>query len=216
MKKILIILGILVLAGIGYKAYTSYTSDKTYQSDTTDQSNAAVTLTAEEQAELDLDKQAISSETKAARYTHPRLGFSFEKPAGYTVGALKDDSGETLLVQKTSVIPNATEGSNSLDSSQAQNDSRKGFQIYITALDAPMELTPNLIKSDLPGTSVNNPLQINLDNKAKGIMFSSNNDAFGGKSFEIWFVAQNNLYQISSYAEFATTLQQIIGTWKFQ
>ena len=217
MKKIFIVIGILVLAVLIFVIASTRSNPENLDRRGEAPRDDSEVLTAEEKAELELDKQAISSETKAVRYTHPRLGFSFEKPAGYTVGALRDDSGaETLIVQRAS-----PSGASAKD----------GFQIYITVLDEPLELTPNLIKSELPGTSVNNPLAINLDNKGKGIMFSSNNDAFGGKSFEIWFTTsviaslpaeegdsaaiQPYLFQITSYAEFSAELQKIIGTWKF-
>jgi hypothetical protein len=159
----------------------------------------ATPLTVEEQEELQKDQAAVVSTVTATRYVHPRLGFSFQKPEGYTVGSLKgDDGSETLIVQPSS-----------------SSNNKKGFQVFITQLDTPIELTPNLIKSELPGTSVNNAQKIVLDSKGKGIMFASNNDAFGGKSFEIWFSDGTTMYQISSYSEFATELQGIIGTWKF-
>jgi len=140
----------------------------------------------------------IESSAKAVRYTHPMYGFSFEKPDGYTVGSFNDgQGGETVVVQKTS------------------NDvAKSGFQIYIYDALEPVELTPQLIKEELPGTNVNNPKKIILDG-APGIMFDSNSSSFEGSSFEIWFIHQGFVYQISSYSEFASELQNIIGSWKF-
>jgi len=159
----------------------------------------AAPLTEEEIAELKQDQAAVVSTTAAIRYVHPRLGFSFSKPEGYTVGSIKgDDGSETLIVQPSGA-----------------SDGKKGFQIFITTLDAPVTLDPNFIKSELPGTSVNNAQKIVLDSKGNGIMFSSNSDAFGGKSYEIWFNNGTQMYQVSSYSEFANELQGIIGTWKF-
>lgn len=156
-------------------------------------------ISAEEAVALAQQKAAVSQNTAAARYTHPGLGFSFEKPEGYVVGSIPNQDGTiTLIVQPTDLKRN-----------------QEGFQIIASALDGPLELTPTLIKSELPGTTVSNPQKIVLDEIGKGIMFTSNNEAFGGKSFEIWFVASGHVYQITSYAGFASQLQSIIGTWKF-
>jgi hypothetical protein len=143
------------------------------------------------------ETEGVVSTTQAIRYVNSRYGFSFEKPQGYTVGSVPEEAGETILVQKNGSVQDS-------------------FQIFITELDHPVELTPTLIKSELPGTVVSNPVKIDLDGKGKGIMFSSNNDAFGGKSFEIWFARDTRIYQITSYVGFAQQLQAIIGTWKFE
>jgi len=203
MRKILSIIVVVVVVGIIIAVVNN--SGKLDSSDST--APGSTPLTAEQQKALEQDKAAVVSTTTASRYVHPRLGFSFEKPEGYTVGAIRgDDGSETLIVQ-------------SANSGSAQN----GFQIFINPLDEPLEITPNVIKSELPGTSINNAQAIELDGRGKGMMFSSNNDAFGGKSYEIWFInpepsgvgAAGHLYQITSYAEFASQLQKIIGTWKF-
>lgn len=153
-------------------------------------------LSAEEQALVDTQQAAVENSTKALRYAHPDLDFSFEKPAGYTVGSLWDGELETLIVQKGSAI-------------------EESFQILISPLAEPIDLTPSLIKSELPGIAVVNPKKITLDGEARGLMFTSNNEGFGGKSFEIWFSTETEVYQITSYAAFAQQLQNIIGTWTF-
>ncbi len=200
-KLILIVGAVVVVGGIVLLSLRSSHPESTDQTAGMD-SGSAVGMTEEEKQVVADQKAAVSTTTAEQRYASAKYGFSFNKPAGYTVGALNDGTGDTLLVQP------ATAGSNS------------GFQIYITPIDEPTTITPNLIKSQLPGTSVNNAQNIVLDGKGKGLMFASNNEAFGGSSFEIWFVYPNkaggNLYQITSYGSFAAQLQAIIGTWKFQ
>lgn len=168
--------------------------------DTTSAGATPVVLTQEEVKQVEDQKAALAPASPVTeRYVHPTIGFSFEKPQGYSVGAIADAAGsQTLVVQP-----------------QAGGATDAGFQIYITPLDAPIDLTPTLIKSELPGTSVNNAQKIVLDSVGKGMMFGSNNASFGGKSYEIWFTGKGYLYQVTSYASFATTLQNIIGTWKF-
>lgn len=191
---ILIVGAVLIIAGIFL-----YRSRSSVVSNATDMSDQSVSITPEQQQEVARDKAAVVSAPAAALYTHPRLGFSFQKPNGYTVGSLKNpDGSETLVVQPQS------------------GQAHEGFQIYITPLDSPLEITPAQIQKDLPGTAINNPQKIVLDTIGTGMMFGSNNQAFGGNSFEIWFTVHDYLYQISSYGAFARELQQIIGTWKFQ
>ena len=166
--------------------------------DATPGGSSSEPLTIEEQQELDEQKAAVSPAAREGRYTHPGIGFSFEKPAGYSIGTVPGaDGSQTLIVQP------------------AAGDLRRAFQISINSTDEAIELTPNLIKTELPGTSVNNVQAILLDGTAKGIMFASNNEAFGGKSYEIWFSTKTHIYQVTSYGEFAAELQRIIGTWKF-
>ena len=186
------ILALLVVVGAGVLAYVFWLSREKVG----DASSAV--LTAEEEQEVSLQKAAILPDTAASRYTHPVLGFSFEKPEGYTIGVIPGNNDEqTLIVQPTS------------------GDVQKAFQIIIMPLDEPLTLSPDVVTSALPGTTVNTPLAITLDGDGKGMMFASNNDAFGGKSYEIWFTTDSHLYQITSYKDFEEQLKSIIGTWKF-
>jgi hypothetical protein len=196
MKKFTILIGIVFILIVVY----GVAMDKVQiqPSDEVGSGESSVAPTAEELKEIQQDKAAGVSTTAAVRYQHPRLGFSFEKPAGYTVGSLRgDDGSETLIVQP------------------AANTTKQGFQIFINPLEAPIEITPQLVQKELPGTTVVKPLSIELDGR-KGMMFGSNNGAFDGKSYEIWFTDVSNVYQITSYAEFGPELQRIIGTWKFK
>jgi hypothetical protein len=195
MKKFILLIGLVFILIVVYGVAMDKVQNQ--PSDDVGGSEPAVAPTAEELKEIQQDKAAVVSTTAAVRYQHPRLGFSFEKPAGYTVGSLKGDEGsETLIVQP------------------AVNSSKQGFQVFISPIDAPIEITPQLVQKELPGTTVVKPLSIELDGR-KGMMFGSNNDAFEGKSYEIWLSDANNVYQITSYAEFSAELQKIIGTWKF-
>lgn len=266
MKKFLsITITIAILAAGGlllYKSYTSYgtyTSDKSNTTDTIDTTYPTDTSYPTDASDTTYLSYATDLQSSpAARYVNKRYGFSFDKPEGYTVGAMAEGEGEIILVQSdktdttytsdTTDTTHKTEPSDTSDTTYAPDKSYSGFQIFISRLeqlldsagsnqDKPMELTPQFIRENLSGTAVNNPQAIILDGKAKGLMFDSNNEAFGGRSFEIWFVADlpNTsdrsdtsdktytsdttypylLYQITSYADFAPKLQKIMGTWKF-
>lgn len=193
MKKILGVIAIVIILFILVRTFSSVTPTTQVPDE-----EVSVPLTAEEQQGVAEQKAAVSSSTQSGRYTHPVIGFSFEKPAGYTVGVVPgSDGSQTLIVQPKS------------------GNLRQAFQIVISPTEQAIDLTPNLIKTELPGTSVSNAQKILLDSRGKGIMFASNNDAFGGKSYEIWFSTDTHLYQVTSYGEFGAQLQGIIGTWKF-
>ncbi len=222
MKKSPFIIVIIVLA-LAIGGFVFYSLYKTRTAAALDDSNATTTSnSAPDAAEQEANAQAeaaVNSNPAPLRYENKQYGFSFDKPEGFTVGALHEDAGDSILVQPSAPAVTAS------SSAAVQDPAHSGFQIYISALDAPMELTPDLIKTEIPGISVNNAERINLDGKGKGMMFYSNSDSFGGKSFEIWFVVSPDktnptnktdlLYQITSYASFAPQLQKIIGTWKF-
>lgn len=196
--KLLMLIGLIAVAAVAVGALRN-SGTNSPDAAVIESSNVSVAPTPEEIKEVEEQKAALAPASEAARYTHPTYGFSFEKPTGYSVGALPNETGgQTLIVQPA-----------------GESGGAQGFQIYISPLDAPLELTPTLIKEQLPGASVNNAQKILLDGKGSGMMFSSNNESFGGRSFEIWFTDSKNLYQVTSYASFAPTLQQIIGTWKF-
>lgn len=150
-------------------------------------------ITEEVKEEIKQDKATLATPVTAVRYENTKYSFSFEKPSGYTVGVLRDDVGETLLVQNAKIS--------------------SGFQVYITPLDGPVVLTKEQIQKDLPGTAVNNAKTFKLDGKADGLMFESSGSA--GDSFEVWFIYKNFLYQVSSYKAYAPELQKIINTWRF-
>lgn len=181
---------IAVIVVIVFGGITAYFFHRPLASQTTGENKEGVNVKE--------DQAAVLSSPMAARYANNKYGFSFDKPEGYTVGDLHDETGEILVIQKTN---------------SRVND---GFQIYITPLDEPLTLTPDRIHADLPDLQIKNAKNIQLDAKASGIMFESNSSDFGGKSFEIWFTYQGFLYQITSYQSFANDLQKIIGTWKFE
>jgi hypothetical protein len=195
MKKIIILIGIVFVLVVIYGVAMDKMKER--PSDDVDSGELTALSTAEELKEIQQDRDAIVSAIAAVRYRHPRLGFSFEKPEGYTVGLLKgDDGSETLIVQP------------------ANGNAKQGFQIFMSPVDSALSITPQLVQKELPGTAVIKPLSIELDGR-KGMMFESNNDAFNGRSYEIWFSDTKTVYQVTSYAEFASELQRIIGTWRF-
>lgn len=141
------------------------------------------------------------------RYTNPNYVFSFLPPAGYAVSAFADTDqsgtpGTTILVQYSDNEP---------------KPKNSGAQILISTWDEPSNtLTPKRIHRDIPSMRINNVSVENMSDIGEVIKFESDNQSYDGKSREAWFVANGDLYQISSYADNQALIDAILSTWKFQ
>jgi hypothetical protein len=49
-----------------------------------------------------------------------------------------------------------------------------------------------------------------------GLAFVSDNEAFGGRSREVWFVYDGYLYQISTYLGMDQLVQNVLASWTFR
>lgn len=141
--------------------------------------------------------EEVPQDNGLRRYTNSEYGFSFFYPSILSLGQFSESNGETIVLQ-------------------GERAAQSGFQIYVFPVTEPVVLTPGFIEADLPGTVVTKPQKIELDGKAQGIMFESNNPAFSGKSFEIWFYYNGFVYQATSYLDQASLMQQVIGTLRFE
>jgi len=130
-------------------------------------------------------------------YTHPTNHFSFKYPKGFAVTSIPSDEGETMIVQNTVT--------------------KVAVQIIISKFQGPdVDITPDIIKTDIPDMKIDSIQELLVGPSRKGLAFVSDNSAFGGKSREVWFVFNGNLYQISTYYEFDDFLKGIFATWKFE
>jgi hypothetical protein len=127
-------------------------------------------------------------------YTNPTYHFSFKYPKGFTVSATNGlNNSYVILVEK---LPSPV-----------------GVQILISSFNSPdLDMTPELIHESVPGLPIENPQVIDVGTPRKGLAFLSNNQEFGGKSREAWFAFEGNLYQISTFAEFAGLLNGVVAT----
>jgi len=138
----------------------------------------------------------ISNYQYTETYNQPIYGFSFKYPKAFAVSEISSNGSKVILVQNT--LKNI------------------GVQIVISPFDgADSDITEAFIKSELPDLKISEPREVLVGSGRKGLAFMSDNAAFGGKSREVWFVFNNNLYQISAYAELDGFLKGLFGTWKF-
>jgi len=140
-----------------------------------------------------------ASEEKSSRqtpagskiYEDTDYGFSFFYPENFSVGAFSDaENTKTILVQN------------------AENTA--GIQIFISAFDENITLTPERIKKDVPDIAMSDVKSISVGQEQRSdlgvpalrsdlvtaVSFNSNNST--GQSREVWFVYKSDLYQISA------------------
>lgn len=125
------------------------------------------------------------------RYYSLDYHFFFEKPKEFRITEIPDDNGTVIL---------------------AEGNSGESFQIFIVPFDESGPLTSARIKKDLPQKIIENPQNGVLDG-IPALAFSSR-DALKNV-FEVWFIRDKSLYQITTNANFADGLQKILQTWKF-
>jgi len=142
-------------------------------------------------------------------YSDTNYGFSFFYPENFSIGAFADEEGtKTILVQNA--------------------EKTAGIQIFISAFDENITLTPERIKKDVPDIAMSDVKSISVgqeqrsdlgvpalrsDLDANAVSFNSNNST--GQSREVWFVYKSNLYQMSAPIAASGILDTIITIWHF-
>lgn len=143
----------------------------------------------------------ILAEIKTYEYTQTysdsTYRFSFKHPQGFTVTQLSGTGGdETILLIQSS-------------------DKKVGIQAVISPYGEDVDITAALIRAQLPNIKIDDAQTVEVGASRLGVAFMSDSQAFGGKSREVWFVWNKNLYQISTYAEYDEFLKKMFSTWQF-
>ena len=148
-------------------------------------------------------------------YVSPDYGFSFKYPKGFNATELDDDSGDTVLVQKSASDPRADQRPTPLD--QDLTGQVSGFQVYITPFDEAEPLTGARILQDLPPSEVIDPKDVLIgEGKAiNAVIFLSTNPSFG-KTREVWFIREGFLYQVTTYEGQDNLIGPILETFRFE
>ena len=129
----------------------------------------------------------MSGELKT--YTHPDYGFTINYPAGFKLGKFPEGEGEVILVQG--------------------EDGKQGLQIFVSLYEEENALSKAKIEEAAPSMQITNDKEIELgQDKIKAISFETSGTG-SGDTQEIWFVADGNLYQVTSYKEFGLSLIHI-------
>ncbi len=128
------------------------------------------------------------------KYENAKHGFGLTMPEGFTSRESSANGSDTIVFE---------------------NAKAEGIQIVISPYDDIKILTKAMIESDIPDMQVLDPQPVEIGNANTGLAFRSDNDAFNGKSREVWFVFNRELYQISTYERLDELLQKMFATWTF-
>lgn len=129
--------------------------------------------------------------TDLLSYTHPELGFGFNYPGNYEISDLADDQGETILLQNNG----------------------KGAQVYISDF-AGQDFNSALVRSEL-GEKLNNLKDIVMPGGFNAVSFSGQDKALG-EVWDVWFVQNGKLYQITSQPGHEKLLKSLVESFKFE
>ncbi len=139
----------------------------------------------------DVDKKIDASEDALIYFTHPLKNFSFAYDSSYTLSRFEDPSGETILLQK--------EGT--------------GIQVYGTEFTAGGTLSAARLKKEI-GSTVGYAKDIEMPAGFKAVTFST--ASAEGDVWDVWFVKDKVLYQITAEPGHDALLKQIVETWNFE
>ena len=126
-------------------------------------------------------------------YAHPELGFSFNYPGNYQISNLADDQGETILLQ----------------------DNGKGAQIYISDFVSKEEFNSAMVRRELGQDKLNNLKDIAMPGGFNAVSFSGQDKALG-EVWDVWFVKNGKLYQITSQPGQEKLLKSLVESLKFE
>lgn len=136
--------------------------------------------------------QAGTSSTEPLSFTHPELGFTINYPAYYNITDLAEDRGETILLQ---------------------NDGR-GAQIYISDYKSQEQFNSALVRRELSGQTLENLKDIAMPGGFSAVSFSGKDESLG-KVWDVWFVNNGKLYQITSEPNQDALLKSLVESFKF-
>lgn len=129
----------------------------------------------------------------SSRYTHPARGFSFQYPEGFAVSSFEEGGGEMVLAEG--------------------GGTGNGFQIFIAPFDELGPITVERIRQDLPDIPIEEPQQTEISGIPALAFVGS--DPSAGKTREVWFAENGQLYQVSAFLEFDEELSSILATFRF-
>lgn len=140
------------------------------------------------------DQNALEKVSTGISLDEQQKKFTVEPPQGFSKRELIDGENRIILIE---------------------NPKGESVQITVSPYDEGQNISPERIKRDVPDMEIKSPHDILVGGEGKGISFVSNNEAFNGNSIEVWFVAGNYLYQVSSDLELKPIVDDIIRTWQF-
>lgn len=136
--------------------------------------------------------QAAKGEPGFKTYAHPKYGFSFSYPDGWSAEAFQDDGGDGVAVQ----------------------NQETGIMILIYPFPEPGPISRERILKDVPDLKIKNEIVLKVAG-LDALGFETDEREFGPTK-EVWFVYNGFLYQISGATGSGAALEKIIASWKFK
>ena len=98
------------------------------------------------------------------------------------------------------------------DSTSSPQAADKGFQIFFTPYSEP-QVSPERFLLDVPSGVRKDVLNLEVDG-VLGTSFSSTNASLG-ETWEVWFIHEGFLYEVTTLKPLEPLLNEVIQTWKF-
>ena len=148
-------------------------------------------------------------------YTHPDYGFTLRYPGNLKLGKFPEGEGEILLLQPTPSLPSENGGGASVPPlNERGGQEGLGFQIFISPYNETEEFSKEVILKADPKMKIENDKIISLGaEEISALTFDSSNDS--GSTHEVWFVADGNLYQATSFQQYGEEMERILGSLRF-
>lgn len=138
-----------------------------------------------------------NTNSETALFDKENYNFTFNYPKDFLVTETISEEGTNKIL---------------VESSKKKN---QGFEISILPFDEPGPLTEARIKQDLPDMLMENVKETQISQNIQAISFNGFDESTG-KTFEVWFIYNGNLYQFLSYSDFAEQMKKTLETLKFK
>ncbi|OGF82249.1 hypothetical protein A3B18_03860 [Candidatus Giovannonibacteria bacterium RIFCSPLOWO2_01_FULL_46_13] len=130
-------------------------------------------------------------------YKNDHYGFSLEHPKNLKIEEFDEGEGAATFVF-------------------VDETSREGFQIFASQVETDIDGAPSAedIKADIPEMIIEEATEVVIGDSQHALIFWSEDPTIG-RTREVWFINNGNLYAITAYEEFDPELAQIMDTLKF-
>lgn len=145
----------------------------------------------------------------------PELNFStlFNRPASNVEVNQTGENGNTgYIISSPADFKKTTNYGDGFELTTYEKNNREGFQVVVRPFGEEGPLTHERILLDLD-IDISNP-KILMIGGIQAPAFNSTDETFG-RTFEVWFIREGKLYQITTYSYFENQLLKILESSKF-
>ena len=146
----------------------------------------------------DLEVVSSGDESGWVVYNYSKYGFTFQCPGELKISTFQEgEYGDMILAQNT------------------QSEEKQGFQVFISPFDEQGPITKERILQDLPNMRIDQSQDVIITkDNIQALIFLSDEESFENTR-EIWFVYNDYLYQVSTYAGQDGFIGKVLETLDF-